>query len=120
MSDYIETSVLIANLNKSSNCPITNREREDEIEYFFESLFTEPDFVLLQDAYVGKHSRIDQIRTVQNALSDNWKFQKKMEYETNIYQKFTAILNDSSQMEFANTKAFFGNAFFLRLNTRNS
>jgi hypothetical protein len=100
MSDYIELSVLIANLNKNKNCPITNKQREDEIEHFFENLNSEPDLVLLQDAYVEVNSRIDQIRTLQNALSDNWKFCYQTECKTKIFEKNNVILSDSSQIQY--------------------
>jgi hypothetical protein len=107
MPDYIELSVLIANLNKNRNCPITNKQREDEIEHFFENLNSEPDLVLLQDAYVEVNSRIDQIRTLQNALSDNWKFCYQTECKTEIFEKNNAILSDSSQIQYATSDFIF-------------
>jgi endonuclease/exonuclease/phosphatase family metal-dependent hydrolase len=101
MWPYIETSVLIANLNKNKQCTITNKQRENEIKNFFEYVLSpEPDLIILQDAYVRVDSSIDQIDTVMKALSGDWAFFKKVEFETGSYQKCNAILNNRSTVKF--------------------
>ena len=100
--DYIEVSVMVANLNKNKNCPITNWEREVEIANFFRNLSPKPDLFLLQEAYLRFDSRIDQIGTVMNSLSEsgNWEIDQKEEFARNYFKKFNAIINNRNRLRF--------------------
>jgi hypothetical protein len=100
MSDYIEAPVMIANLSKNCNCPISNRQRENVIGNFFRNVSPKPYLILSQEAYVRSDATLDQIDTVLKALPSDWESCSNEEFGTEFFQKYNVIMNDSSKVVF--------------------
>jgi hypothetical protein len=99
MSDsYKAVSVLVANINKNKNCDLSYRQRENEIVNLFKELSTKPEICLLQEAYIWKNSRNNQIRDVIEALNTNgnWTWFRRREYSSDHFNKFNAIFCNES------------------------
>ena len=97
-NSQIEVSFMVVNTNKNQNCNLRYRQREKEIVKFFNVLSPKPDVCLLQEAYIWKNSRNNQIRDVTKTFTKKgrWFWAWSREYSTDYFEKFNAIIYNQS------------------------